>query len=192
MRLIHSVSFNGAIPTGGVMILLNHTTYTLPVGADVWVEVDVSGLSVDELVDVRCVVGGKKARTYVPHRHSTYAPAVGFPAEEEAMNLRVPLGPVAGGSEFGVELLHVPSQVVSGAVRLWAVDAINAMNVAMPESKATGSVLAELHLAKAALVNRRTHDVPTGVNVIRDDDGETVLVTLTPSENGGVVTIMPS
>lgn len=49
----------------------------------------------------------------------------------------------------------------------------------------------EIHLAKAALVNRREHTIDTGMDVIKDDDGSTTLRTLTPSENGGVVTVTP-
>lgn len=49
----------------------------------------------------------------------------------------------------------------------------------------------EVHLAKAALVNLRTHTIDTGVNVIKDDDGTTTLRTLTPSETDGVITIAP-
>lgn len=47
----------------------------------------------------------------------------------------------------------------------------------------------EIHLAKAALVNARTHTIDTGVDQIKDDDGETTLRTLTPSETEGVVTV---
>lgn len=47
----------------------------------------------------------------------------------------------------------------------------------------------EVHLAKAALVNGRRHTIDTGVNEILDDDGETVVRTLTPSESGGVVEV---
>ena len=50
----------------------------------------------------------------------------------------------------------------------------------------------EVHLAKAALVNARTHTIDTGVDVIKDDDGATTLRTLTPSESDGVVTVTPS
>ena len=50
----------------------------------------------------------------------------------------------------------------------------------------------EVHLAKAALVNRREHTVDTGVDVIKDDDDATTLRTLTPSETGGVVTVAAS
>lgn len=55
-----------------------------------------------------------------------------------------------------------------------------------------GDEAAEVHLCKAALVNKREHTVDTGVTVIKDDDGSTTLKTLTPSETGGVVTITPS
>jgi hypothetical protein len=57
---------------------------------------------------------------------------------------------------------------------------------------AAGLGLSELHLAKATLANKRTHSVETGVNVIKDDDGATTLLTLTPSEADGVVTVTPS
>lgn len=56
---------------------------------------------------------------------------------------------------------------------------------------ASGQMADEVHLAKAALANARTHVIETGVNTIKDDDGETTLRTLTPAENGGVVTITP-
>ena len=52
--------------------------------------------------------------------------------------------------------------------------------------------LDEAHYAKAALVNKREHTVATGVDVIMDDDGETPLITMTPSEIDGVVTLTPS
>jgi len=47
----------------------------------------------------------------------------------------------------------------------------------------------EVHLAKAALANARSHVVATGVDQIKDDDGATVLRTLTPAETDGVVAI---
>ena len=50
----------------------------------------------------------------------------------------------------------------------------------------------EVHLAKAALVNARTHVIDTGVDQIKDDDGQTTLRALTPSEENGVVTVTPS
>ena len=50
----------------------------------------------------------------------------------------------------------------------------------------------ELHLAKAALANKREHTVATGVDVIKDDDDSTTIRTLTPSEADGVITVTPS
>ena len=50
----------------------------------------------------------------------------------------------------------------------------------------------ELHLAKAALANKREHTIATGVDVIKDDDGSTTIRTLTPSEADGVITVTPT
>jgi len=50
----------------------------------------------------------------------------------------------------------------------------------------------EIHLAKAALANARRHTIDTGVNEILDDDGATVLRTLTPSETDGLITLTAS
>ena len=49
----------------------------------------------------------------------------------------------------------------------------------------------EVHVAKAALVNARSHVVETGVDQIKDDDGS-VLRTLTPTESNGVITVSVS
>lgn len=54
------------------------------------------------------------------------------------------------------------------------------------------NVAVDAHLARAAIANKSTHAVATGVDVIYDDDGVTVLKTITPSETGGVVTLTPS
>jgi hypothetical protein len=45
-------------------------------------------------------------------------------------------------------------------------------------------VAAEVHLCKAALINRRVHTVSTGVDEIFDDDGVTRLVRLVPTDGG--------
>ncbi len=55
-----------------------------------------------------------------------------------------------------------------------------------------GDAMVEIHAIKAALVNKRTNTIDTGVDQIKDDDGQTTLVTLTPSESEGVVTLTPS
>jgi hypothetical protein len=53
-------------------------------------------------------------------------------------------------------------------------------------------MLDEIHLVKAALANARSHVIGTGVNQIRDDDGTTVLRTLSPSESNGVISVAAS
>lgn len=51
----------------------------------------------------------------------------------------------------------------------------------------------EVHLCKAALVNRRVHVVSTGVDQIKDDDGVTTLVTMTPEDGGDdMIEVVPS
>lgn len=55
-----------------------------------------------------------------------------------------------------------------------------------------GSFGQELHLAKAMLANQREHTVPTGVDVVKDNDGTTTLRTMTPSSAGDVITVTPS
>ncbi len=59
----------------------------------------------------------------------------------------------------------------------------NRPNAAVPD--------VELHAVKAALCNLREHTIETGVDAIMDDDGETELLTLTPSEANGVITVEP-
>jgi hypothetical protein len=53
-------------------------------------------------------------------------------------------------------------------------------------------LIEEIHLAKAALVNARSHVVESGVDQVRDDDGITILRTLTPSEVDGTITVSVS
>ncbi len=58
---------------------------------------------------------------------------------------------------------------------------------------ATGVIGDEIHLCKAALVNKRVHTVSTGVDEIKDDDGTTTLVTMTPQDGGDdVIEVVPS
>lgn len=42
----------------------------------------------------------------------------------------------------------------------------------------------EVHLCKAALINRRVHTISTGVDEVFDDDGVTRLVRLVPTDGG--------
>ncbi|MCA9252832.1 MAG: hypothetical protein R3E58_14385 [Phycisphaerae bacterium] len=58
---------------------------------------------------------------------------------------------------------------------------------------ASGALGDEVHLCKAALVNKRVHTVSTGVDEIKDDDGTTTLVTMTPQDGGDdVIEVVPS
>lgn len=60
-------------------------------------------------------------------------------------------------------------------------------------ASATSSIASEVHLCKAALVNKRIHTVSTGVDQILDDDGVTTLVTMTPQDGGAdTIEVIPS
>lgn len=51
----------------------------------------------------------------------------------------------------------------------------------------------EIHLIKAMLANKRTHTVSTGVDKIYDDDGATLIKTMTPTDDDDdTVTITPT
>jgi hypothetical protein len=57
---------------------------------------------------------------------------------------------------------------------------------------AAGTYGEELHVAKAMLANRREHTVPTGVDVVKDNDGTTTLRTLTPRDGGDTIIVEPT
>ena len=69
---------------------------------------------------------------------------------------------------------------------------LNVWDEAVADHAAADTTGSELHMAKAALVNKRQHTIATGVDVIKDNDGTTTLRTLTPSETAGVITVTPS
>lgn len=78
-------------------------------------------------------------------------------------------------------------------VMLTADDTIVALFKASLSPALVGDLSTELHLCKAALVNKRLHTISTGVDVIKDDDGTTTLVTLTPMDGGSdVIEVTPS
>ena len=109
----------------------------------------------------------------------------------------------AGGSSYA-GIAGGSSEIGSGTYKIsLAAGDLDTVGRAMVKITATGALdqfvpievvkfLDEIHKAKAALVNKRTHTIDTGVDVIKDDDGETTLRTLTPTESGGVVTVTPS
>lgn len=85
--------------------------------------------------------------------------------------LDLPDAVVASGAAFAVVVLQ-SSGVLLTPVRLQLASA------------AAGGIEAEVHLCKAALVNRRVHTVSTGVDEIFDDDGVTSLLRLVPMDAG--------
>ena len=109
----------------------------------------------------------------------------------------------AGGSSYA-SIAGSSSEIGSGTYKVsLAAGDLDTVGEAILKITATGALpqfvpvqvvkfLDEIHFAKAALVNARAHTIDTGVDVIKDDDGETTLRTLTPTESGGVVTVTPS
>lgn len=66
------------------------------------------------------------------------------------------------------------------------------LDASVASHKTAGTVGGELHLAKAMMANKKLMTVETGVIAVKDDNGTDTLVTLTPTEADGVVTITPS
>ena len=105
--------------------------------------------------------------------------------EIEATNCRgwyrfdVPDAAFADGADFVTVMLQAEGALIS-PVRAQLVEA-------------TDDLHSEVHLCKAALVNKRVHTISTGVDEIKDDDGATTLVTMTPSDGGDdVIIVTPS
>jgi len=106
----------------------------------------------------------------------------------------------AGGSQYQA-CAGTASEIGSGTYRVRLAPAdLDTLGAAVLKVTAAGAdaryvpvqvvrFLDEVHLAKAALTNARSHEVTTGVDRIRDDDGTTVLRTLTPSETDGTIHI---
>jgi len=163
----------------------NLAEYMLAADADVLADVVFTrGLFEDRPLDLRVTLDGLTVQNW-PREAAEISPGV------TTGIFRLRLGPVAAGTAVAIQGRQAGADC-EGYVRLWAMDPMNALNAAMPAVKAAGSVLDDVRLARAALVNKRTHDVPTAVNTIFDNDGVTTLVTLTPDESHGVVTITPS
>ncbi len=109
----------------------------------------------------------------------------------------------SGGTAYAPAGANV-QEIGAGTYRVrLATQDVDTLGPAMLKISAPGAVnqylpvqvvrfLDEVHLTKAALVNARSHDVATGVNQIKDDDGTSVLVTLSPSETNGVIHVAAS
>jgi hypothetical protein len=116
---------------------------------------------------------------------------------------RVGLSPavqiVKAGESNYADIVGTCGEIGSGTYRIGLAPAdLDTAGAAMLKVSAEGAVtqfvpvqvtrfIDEVHLAKSALVNARSHTIDTGVDVIKDDDGVTVLRTMTPSEVDGVV-----
>jgi hypothetical protein len=74
---------------------------------------------------------------------------------------------------------------------IFAVDALNALDVARPASPVAGSPLDDVHRARARLANKVTETIDTRALSVKDDDGVTELFSLTPTEADGVITLAP-
>ncbi|MCB9849127.1 MAG: hypothetical protein H6817_00310 [Phycisphaerales bacterium] len=81
----------------------------------------------------------------------------------------------------------------SGADDVLIVLQADGMLVSAYRARLVADMAGDVHLCKAALVNKRVHTVSTGVDVIKDDDGTTTLVTLTPTDGGDdLIEVVPS
>ena len=98
--------------------------------------------------------------------------------------------------DFDVVPANVYDSLVAGSDQL-SVDAEAVADAVLDESvsahQSAGSLGAELRLAKAMLANRRVHTVSTGVDQVYDDNGTTLLRTLTPTDGGSdTIDVQPS
>jgi len=100
--------------------------------------------------------------------------------EKGVYRFDVPDAAIAAGADFVVIVLQADETIILP------------LRVQLVEAEA-GDLATQLHLCKAALVNKREHTISTGVDVIKDDDQETTLVTMTPSDGGeDTIIITPS
>ncbi len=85
--------------------------------------------------------------------------------------LDVPDAAVAAGADF-VAVIVQATHVLFAPIGILLASAISQ------------AALDELHLCKAVLANKRVRTLSDGADVVKDDDGETNLVTLTPAFDG--------
>jgi len=144
------------------------------------------------------LVAGEIAAGYVRTRGAAVpisVSALGSPSAAHADGgfVEVDAAAMPGLYRFDLPDAAVAAGADQLTVMLTADDAIVALFEASLSPVLIGDLSTELHLCKAALVNKRQHTVSTGVDVIKDDDGTTTLVTLTPMDGGGdVIEVTPS
>jgi hypothetical protein len=92
----------------------------------------------------------------------------------------------AGGCAQADEAFYLPAQTAGSAVGSVA-DAVLSEPVGDHKGDAD-SLAAAIHLIRRAVAGKRDQTIATGVIRVYDTDGTTVLATLTPSEDAGVLT----
>jgi len=113
-------------------------------------------------------------------------------ASATAMVLYVSNLPIKSGEQVVIEVTGLAGDTSANiASEIFAIDALNALDVSRPSSPVAGSPLDDLHRSRARLANKVTETVDTRVLSVKDDDGETELFNLVPSESDGVITLAP-
>jgi hypothetical protein len=163
-------------------------------------------------VDVTAEVFAVDALTGQPITGLTYGDIVARFIRSRAASVAIATAPLASPDAAHVDggfieidaaacpgwyRFDVPDAAFSGGARGVTVTLLAAGALISPfrvEIVATaGDIGAEVHLCKAALVNKRRHTISTGVDRILDDDGVTTLVTMTPTDDGDdVIEVTPS
>lgn len=144
------------------------------------------------------LVAGDVTAAYVRTREAAAAIPVSALAGPSAAHTEGGFVEVNATEMPGLYRFDLPdAAVASGADQLTVMLKADDTIVALFEASLAPAVIAdistEVHLCKAALVNKREHTISTGVDVIKDDDGTTTLVTLTPIDGGSdVIEVTPS
>jgi len=109
-----------------------------------------------------------------------------------AVVLHVSNVPVKSGEQVIIKVTGIGGDTaVDVASEIFAIDTLNALDVPRPVGPVAGSPLDDLHRSRARLANKVTETVDTRVLSVKDDDGETELFNLAPSESDGVITLAP-
>jgi len=115
----------------------------------------------------------------------SYRTIVDFDSSEQKITISSALDFTPAGDDI-VQIL--------GTAPVSAVDLADAvLDELLSGHQSAGSLGAELHLVRAMLASKRTHTISTGVDEVMDDDGSTLLRTMTPADDGDdTITVEPS
>lgn len=178
------------------MNVISSTDFGTPTGVDISGEYAIVQQAVDEDVGLLAVVvalrglsGGnatRELRVYLDGVDIVGASTDNVPANQAdrffpeslgatTTRLSVLIPAVRAGQTIDVRVRssHAGDTDVAGTCQIVNCDLFTAAQAA--------AMLSELHLCKAALVNRQVQTITTGVVQIMDDDGVTPLRTLTPT-----------